>query len=517
MPANNNDGNKPHTRVLPAPPTADWLDLRGIQLDSVVTETAEAITVSAHTCITEMPLCPYCSRRERVICWDSRIRTIRHTEHAGKRVRVMLRQQRYRCQDCGKTFTPVPACLGRSRIHRTEMLTEKVQRQLAERLTVSYVAYDNGMSRRLVQHIAGAIAETMPTPQQVFLEATKAEDACCIIQVDDAHPSCGVQTTILLNGKKFELLDGYNESVIAQFFVGLDSIGRDKVSIYVSDLAPFLLSLGRKYFRYALVVADPYHVVRKIMACFDAILESHKAAILDEYKQAIRDGILDRPVRARRKSRARGTSEDQQESREPQLGEIKLLLHRKEQEIRKQEQLAIQRLLEPLPDVRAGYMYLQGMMSLYHMPVSQVEASQAFDRLEIGLRDAGLLYSGPHAQLIGPFAACVNLSHLRRNEICAFWACGWTNAETEAQNGVIKDIDRRGKGLMPRDLRRSWLYGESPSELLARRKPAVQTETSARSAPKKIRVLKDLPAPPMLPLGSSQLSLWPHDSKFSTG
>lgn len=309
-----------------------------------------------------------------------------------------------------------------------------------------------------------------------------------VIQIDDAHPSNGTNTAILLNGKPLELLEAYDKSAIESFFITLEN--RDAVKIYVSDLAPFLLSLGKKYFPGALRVGDPYHVVRHLLEAFDNLLEPYEGRMLAEYKGAIDARRVRRPFRTKRGKRKQSGRKQDKTSKEPTFAEIRFLLHTREKKLRSLK-AAVNSVLNGFPEVRAGYAYLQGVMTLFHTRMSSAEASTALDELE---RDLIKKLPPPGMECMFKF---LDLCRKHRDAMCAFWACGWTNAEAESQNRVIKEIDRCGRGLKFPELRRRWLYGQSASTILGRaREAACSGEKKQAGLRKKgIREIRALPSP----------------------
>ncbi len=126
-------------------------------------------------------------------------------------------------------------------------------------------------------------------------------------------------------------------------------------------------------------------------------------------------------------------------------------------------------------------------MKLYHTNISPTAASEALDKFEKMLP----------AETRPCFLEFLDFCRNHRDEICGFWGCGWSNAEAEAQNGVINKIDERGYGLTFAELRRRWLYGKSTSATLERHQSSIRSDASNETGPKKkeIRQLRTLPLP----------------------
>ena len=310
-----------------------------------------------------------------------------------------------------------------------------------------------------------------------------------VIQIDDAHPSGGPYTAILLNGKPLELLEEYTQAAIEDFFGKLEQRDRTRVKIFISDLAPFLLLLGRATFREAFVVADPYHVVRQFLKRYDMLLKKFKRKMLAEYIHAIADERLVRPICPKKSTRKQASEKDDKKPPPPKFREIKILLRSNVKKLDDVQRTAVRFLIRRFPDVRAAYFYLQRLLTLYHTAISSADASRALNKFELRLP----------AQVHQNLFEFLDLCRTNRDAICAFWACGWTNAECEAQNGVIKAIDRLGRGIKFRELRRRWLYGQCASKRLGR---AASPSKKAKTGPpkKKIRELGTLPAQEKVPV-----------------
>src|SRR5450756_287038 len=224
---------------------------------------------------------------------------------------------------------------------------------------------------------------------------------------------------------------------------------RENVTCYVSDMADYLLRLG-KYFPNATIVADPFHVVRSLRNRFDELIRPFEGGMLDAYILAIKDLHIVRPVRpSKRKKKSRP------EPLPPTEAEIRILLHTKLGETNQTQRKALKYLLKRFPDVRHSYCYLQRVMLLYHTSkvvtyvrddselrtatvknIDAVDASIALDKFEARLK--------PHIR--ADLRIFLDTCRKNRDFICAFWSMGWANAETEAQNRVINEIDRMGRG-----------------------------------------------------------------------
>jgi transposase len=486
------------SELSPLPP--HWLNLPGVQVQGKILETERIIVVQAIAPLSEnpRPACPTCGSRKDIDKADYVWSNFYDVERDGKLVCIVLGLQRGKCTGCNRKrpFRPPLSFCDKGRRQRTQRLTHKGKNLFRERESTSSIAKRTGMSRRTAQSIASEAESEQLTPQEIFRLATEAPDSACVIQIDDSHPSNGTNTAILLNAKPWELLEFYTKEAIKAFFLTLTD--RSKVRVYVCDMREFLFDLGRTYFVLALIVADPYHVLRDLLRCFDAMLAPLQAEILDEYISAIKSGLIVRPKRARhisRKQRKRAKKKAQ-----PQIGEIKILLHAKIAELDGLQRLAVKHILRHFPQIRADYKYLQRVMALYHIPIASSQASEAFDRYETKMPEETRAH----------YATFLNTCEKYRDYICAFWNCGWSNAELEAQNGVIARLDKRAYGLLFPELRREWLYGRSTTAILGEGKPSTEggVNLTIGRFKKEIRALRTLSAPGPVPIARPRTTGW---------
>ncbi len=506
----------------------NWLDLLGVLVEGLIGVVRGKFVVQAHMIFDMNPPCTHCHSNSYVTKWSIRrnqSRNIKDAERNTKLVLIVLIVQRYFCSNCKKPFTPLLPFLADGHLSHTQRLADLTKARTLERRTSSDIAVLTGLSRRSVQDIARATAKTLPTPQEIFRTVT-ADGKGHVLQIDN----CGERTSILLDGKPLELLPKYSEAAITAFFLTLDVEGLKNIICYVSDMAGFLLKLGRKHCPYATIVADPHHVVRRLLLNFDESLKPFQEAMLAEYIRAIDDQRIVRPPRpkkGKRKKKSRAeqnisetdTQEAENNAREPTAAEIRILLHTKIAETSEVQKKALKFLLKRFPLVRAAYGYIQRVMRLYHskeMVTYGRDASglRTTTMKVIDARDASIALNKFEAKLpehvrkgLGKF---LNTCRKNRDVICAFWPMGWTNADMECQNGIIRQIERAAHGSLEfEELRRRWLYARSMSSILGRDKEKV---IGKKDGPRKksIRALSTVPPPEPVPIEGKggQLSLF---------
>lgn len=239
---------------------------------------------------------------------------------------------------------------------------------------------------------------------------------------------------------------------------------------------------------------------------------------LGEYSRAINEGRIIRPARPKKKKRKKKNNnpekklsqtdnkEEEEKLREPTAAEIRILLHTKVGETNRIQKTAVRFLLRSLPEVRAAYCYLQRVMRLYHTRVKAAEASRALDKFEERLPE--------HVR--DGLSTFLTSCRKHRDVICAFWTMGWTNAEIESQNGIIKEIDRMARGLGFEELRRRWLYGRSMSSILERE---TEKALGKKKGPRKkgVRELSTEPPPEPVPIIGKNGQLWLFDQPLQVG
>lgn len=519
-------GSKPPSELKYLEP--NWLHLPNVEVEGEIEDDDKRKVVQAHTKFDSKPPCTLCSSSVLVTKWSIRKqpRNIKDTERDGKLVLIVLIVQRYYCNACDKPFTPLLPFLADGHLSRTERLSKRASALTLQRRTSTDVAALTGLSRRTEQNIARATAKTLPTPQEVFKRVT-SDGKGHTIQIDDPHPSGGVLTAILLDGKPLELLEGYSKAAIEAFFMTLDAEGRQNITCYVSDLAKFLLLLGRKYFPCATIVADKHHVIRHLHKNFDKHLNPFQDAMVLEYMRAINEKRIVRPPRPKKeKTKIRpkqnipetDNEEEDKEIPQPTATEIEILLHTKIGKATHTQKMAVRFLLRRFPGVRAAYFYLQHVMRLYKTEelVVYVRDASGLKRATKKLVDATDASRALHKfearlpeHVRDGLSTFLNTCRNNRDVICGFWPTGWTNAEIESQNKVIKQIDRAAHGIEFEELRRRWLYCKSLSAILGRDSERVLDKKNG--PPKKsIHELSKMPPPTAVPIEGrgGQLSLF---------
>jgi transposase len=506
----------------------NWLHLPNVEVEGKSEEDDKKTVVQAHTKFDSDPPCAKCSSNVRVTKWSLRKqpRNIKDTERDGKLVLIVLTVQRYFCNSCHKPFTPLLSFLAEGHLSRTERLSKRASALTLERRTSTDIAALTGLSRRTEQDIARKTAQTLRTPQQIFKQVT-SDGRGHTIQIDDSNPSRGVVTAILLDGKPLEILKEYSKAEIESFFMTLDLKGRENITCYVSDLANFLLGLGRKYFPGATIVADAHHVIRLLLKDFDKYLSTVETAVVIEYIRAIEEKWIVRPQRPKKgkknslpQQNTPETDNDAEgnETPQPTAAEIRILLHTKLVGTNPTQKMALRFLLKRFPDVRGAYCYLQRVMRLYHSTKLVTFEPDASGRRSatvrvIDAKDASRELNRFEARLPpderGNLITFLNSCRKNRDVICAFWPTGWSNADIESQNGVIKQIDNAARGIAFIELRRQWLYGRSLSAILGREKERVLGKKDGPQK-KSILELSKLPPPEPVPVEGrgGQLSLF---------
>jgi transposase len=509
----------------------NWLDLLGVLVEGLIGVIRGKFVVQAHTIFDVNPPCTRCHSDKFVTKWSIRrnqSRNIKDAERNTKLVLIVLIVQRYFCSNCKKPFTPPLPFLADGHLSHTQRLDDQTKTLTLERQTSSALAVRTGLSRRAVQDIARKTAKTLPTPQEVFKKVT-SDGKGHVVQIDDCHPSLGACTSFLLDGKPFHLLDGYSEAAIVEFLMTLDAEGRNNISVVVSDLAEFLLKLERRCFPCATVVADPYHVIRLLQKCFDEFLEPFEGAILAEYICALDDQRIVRPLRPKKGKRKKKVISEQNLSemdiqkeeknpRKPTAAEIRMLLHTRLGKTNDVQKKALTFLFTRFADVDAAYSYMQSVMLLFRTKEMVVDGRDASGLTTtavkvIDARDASIELDKFEAMVPEHvrkgLVKFLDTCRKNRDVICAFWPIGWTNADIESQNDVIKEIDRAANGLQFEELRRRWLYGISMSAILGRDKEKV---IGKKDGPQKKSTLELSTVPPPEPVPiegkGGQLSLF---------
>ena len=198
------------------------------------------------------PVCPYCNSVKLYRHGSGKRRRVLHSWSNGKKVYLELSCQRWRCQDCGRSFNG-SAQLLRPYSRMTKQAEQEALWQLKDR-SFSQVKRDLGVSytslRRLLEReVAGEVSSSLPLEEEIFLG------------IDEHSFKHQELVYMVTEVKKRQVLRILKDDRIATLKDFLTKIPKDKVKEVCIDMKEGLRKVAEALFPEAKVVADHFHVI----------------------------------------------------------------------------------------------------------------------------------------------------------------------------------------------------------------------------------------------------------------
>lgn len=352
---------------------------------------------------TDPDRCPVCSAP--LYRHGSFTMTFRDTPIGNKAVRIQLDRKRYRCRACGKTF-------------RQPLTGVSEQRRMTERLIEFLGEESLGRTFADVARNAGVDEATV---RAIFHEYTRTALAALhpesprVLGIDEVHLNrrnrCVFSNVEM--GTILEMLPNWSRDSVYRFLVtGLTD--RTRVEVVVIDMHnPYRLAI-QPALPNVQVVVDKFHVVRM----------ANQA--LDRVRLDIRAGMTERQRRTLMRSR--------------------FLLLRRNAELDEMERMNLAAWLDQFPVLRSAYFLKEDFFQIYEAQ-DRGTAMEIYDNWHETIPDGLRLAYQP----------LVTAMQNWREEIFNYIECRYTNATTEALNGIIKIANRLGRGYNFRTLRAKML------------------------------------------------------------
>lgn len=383
------------------------LDLLALPSLASVSSEEEAGRLIVTARIVEQPIaCPGC-RGTRCYKHDSRDQEYADAPIRGKPVRIRITRQRYRCQDCTRTFFE-PLTGFSAKREMTRRLVYLIGRKS---LTHSFadVAREMALDVQTIRDVFFDFADyvrralPLPTPR--------------IMGIDEAKRA-GELRTVLTNLEErtyFDLLPSYKLPALRAYLVSLRD--RSNVEVVAMDLSNVFEMAIREHMPKAVIVADKYHVVRMANEALEAVHRKVRKPLPKGERLAL---FRQRGVMSSRAHRldARG-------------------------------QRALEEIGSRYPLLALAHKVKEDLYAIYDAP-SRAEASARMDEWLTALPP----------ELRHDFKRVVSALTTRREQILNYFDHRYTNAFTESANGVSKMMQRRGKRYGFEVMRLKLLYGK---------------------------------------------------------
>lgn len=360
--------------------------------------------------------CVHCGCIENIHKHGTRPQEIVDVPSHGNRVRIQLVRSRHWCKDCGKTFLqPLPDVAD------------------SGSMTIRCVAYIERQSlKHTFAHVAGEVGVDEKTVRNIFNEYTDWLDKTVVFEtpeilgIDELYllgkPRC--ITTNIQKRTIIGLLEDRNKPTVHQYLFWLPDKLRIKV-VTMDMWKPYRDAVGA-ILPDAAVVVDKFHIIRTATHALESV----------------RRGLRDTMTTTKRREVMRS----------------RFLLLKRAHQLTDDQRKLVEEWTTTLPTIGMAYRLKEGFYSMFDLR-SRAAAMEAYKVWEASIPD----------EMRTAFKEVTTAMKNWEKEVFNYFDHGFTNATTEALNGLSKIINRTGRGYSFRAVRAKMLYGRDTHEYRPRR------------------------------------------------
>lgn len=326
----------------------------------------------------------------------------------GKPSIISLARLRYHCRECGKTFLqPLPdlAPVGTM----TKRLVAYIERQATKR-TFMDVAAEVGVSGNTISNVFNAYVDKLDAT--VFFETPQ------VLGIDETHllrhPRC-----VLTNVEKrtiLDVLEDRNKSTVNQRLFWMPN--KERIRVVTMDMWKPYRDAVKAVLPGTAVVIDKFHVVRMATQALESVRKGMAASLNTNQRRIL--------MRSR------------------------FLLLRRTQTLNVESLNTVNEWITKMPELGTAYNLKEGFYGLYDLSDKKI-AIDAYKEWKMSIPDSMVSVFKPLTTAVD------NWGH----EIFAYFDHRYTNAVTEALNGVAKVINRNGRGYSFKVIRAKMLYSKT--------------------------------------------------------
>lgn len=189
--------------------------------------------------------------------------SLRQNKHINDVLRV--RKVRFKCKDCGKSFTPAINGVER-RNHISQQVEELIYHDFFRPLSFSTIATNYGLTRNRVIQIFDRTFKTVPRrpmPRVLCIDEKRFSEEinqkfCCVLYDYESK-----EIVDLIKNRQLPYLEEYFENI--------PESERNNVKYFVSDMYDGYATIARKFFPKATHIVDLFHIVRLITQSVNSI------------------------------------------------------------------------------------------------------------------------------------------------------------------------------------------------------------------------------------------------------
>lgn len=390
------------TLEVPIPLSSGILNLHGWTV-STLAEKKNSYVVEASYDTT--PSCPKCGS-VAYQKFGARDQEYHDLPVHMKRVTIIVHRQRHRCKVCNHVYVmPIPHMDDNH--FMTERLVEYIRKESVKAPTFSALGRSVGLSADTIKNVFSEHLKELDkehvieTPEWLGIDEKRLgnEWRCVFTDVKQRLP--------------IELLPYRNREAISNFIMTLD---RPKIVGVVIDMFSEYRSVVEELLPNAIIVVDKFHIVRMANECLDQV---------------------------RRNSR-----DDMPHAQSKQLKRDRRLLMKKEENLDAMQKFRLSTWLLNFDNLGKAYAAKEAYIAIWNSDTREI-AEFLYDEWQKNL--------DPEIQ--PAFQKLTGATKRWRKYIFNYFDYRFTNAYTEAVNGIVKTIQQAGRGYSFEVVRAKMVYG----------------------------------------------------------
>jgi transposase len=354
--------------------------------------------------------CPHCGGTEVRVKERPLVR-VRDLPIAGRLTRLVWRKRRYRCSDCGRTFTET-----HEQLPARQRVTSRFRSRLGERVAGGAAHAEVAREERTTRYqVARAFADRAEE-----LEAHD-DDRPRRLSLDEAHHRRGHElATVVCDLDRrcvIEVLDGRDRRTIERWLQALPEEVRAGIEVVSIDPYDAHRRAIRAALPHARIVCDHFHLVRGANTALDAVRRERQ-----------------RHARARRPKGVRRSG--QHAAWRPELYRARHRLLKARERLTSRERRRLSELFERDPLIAEAWGLKERFRDIYRAG-GRADAERRLEAFLAAVERAGL----------PAFDAFAKGIRLWRHELLAYFDEPTTNGYAEGVINKVKVIKRRAYGI----------------------------------------------------------------------
>jgi transposase len=354
--------------------------------------------------------CPHCGGGEVRVKERPLVR-VRDLPIAGQLTRLVWRKRRYRCSDCGRTFTET-----HEQLPTRQRVTGRFRARLAERVVDGAAHAEVAREEHTTRYqVARAFAERAEERE------ARDGDRPRRLSLDEAHHRRGHDFATVVSDLDrrcvIEVLDGRDRRTVERWLSALPAEVRAGIEVVSIDPYDGYRQAIRAVLPHARIVCDHFHLVRGANAALDAVRRE-----------------CQRQAKARRPKGVRRSG--QHAAWRPELYRARHRLLKARERLSERERRRLSELFEREPLIAEAWGLKESFRAIYRA-TDRVEAERRLEAFLVAVERACLPAFDAFAKGIG----------IWREELLAYFDEPTTNGYAEGVINKVKVIKRRAYGI----------------------------------------------------------------------